>query len=246
MTMKEKKTLPRPTVELLNQFDQLYEKLGDTQLSDNARDEVMWQLNDLIDAYDWTNYEFIDPATGLRGVKNPVGQILVPAEYDFFNFMGDHCTFRLSHMAAEKDGKSGIVAADGTGRVICDFHFDYLIWDPFMHLYKGFWDGVKKRFGLVTPEGEVLVPNILTKGYLPWNSFVCLEADGKFGAFDIGTRLFVLPEYDAIASEPEENVLFVKDGVEGYVIEETGEFVPKDQFENDDKYADAYVFTSGY
>jgi hypothetical protein len=242
--MKEKKTLPRPTVELLNQFDQLYEKLGDTQLSDNARDEVMWQLNDLIDAYDWTNYEFIDPATGLRGVKIPVGQILVPAEYDFFNFMGDHSTFCLSHMAAEKDGKYGIVAADGTGRLICDFRFDYLIWDPFIHLYKGFWDGVKKRFGLVTPEGEVLIPNILTRGYLPWNSFVCLEADGKFGAFDIDTRQFVLPEYDGIASEPEENVLFVKDGIEGYVIEYTGEFVPKEQFENDDKYADAYVFTS--
>jgi len=242
--MKEKTTLPRPTVELLNQFDLLREKLTDTQLSDDDCDEVMGQINDLLDAYDWTNYEFIDPATGLRGVKNPVGEVLVPAAYDFFNFMGDHFTFRLSHMAAEKDGKYGIVAADGTGRVICDFRFDYLIWDPFIHLYKGFWDGVKKRFGLVTPEGEVLIPNILTKGYLPWNSFVCLESDGKFGAFDIDTRQFVLPEYDGIASEPEENVLFVKDGIEGYVIEYTGEFVPKDQFENDDKYADAYVFTS--
>jgi hypothetical protein len=244
--MKEKTTLPRPTVELLNQFDLLREKLTDTQLSDDDCDEVMGQINDLLDAYDWTNYEFIDPATGLRGVKNPVGEVLVPAAYDFFNFMGDHFTFRLSHMAAEKDGKYGIVAADGTGRVICDFRFDYLIWDPFIHLYKGFWDGVKKRFGLVTPEGEVLIPNILTKGYLPWNSFVCIESDGKFGAFDIDTRQFVLPEYDGIASEPEENVLFVKDGIEGYVIEETGEFVPKDQFENDDKYADACVFTSGY
>jgi hypothetical protein len=244
--MKEKTTLPRPTVELLNQFDLLREKLTDTQLSDDDCDEVMGQINDLLDAYDWTNYEFIDPATGLRGVKNPVGEVLVPAAYDFFNFMGDHFTFRLSHMAAEKDGKYGIVAADGTGRVISDFHFDYLIWDPFIHLYKGFWDGVKEKFGLVTPEGEVLIPNILTRGYLPWNSFVCLEADGKFGAFDIDTRQFVLPEYDGIASEPEENVLFVKDGIEGYVIEETGEFVPKDQFENDDKYADACVFTSGY
>lgn len=244
--MKEKTTLPRPTVELLNQFDLLREKLTDTQLSDDDCDEVMGQINDLLDAYDWTNYEFIDPATGLRGVKNPVGEVLVPAAYDFFNFMGDHFTFRLSHMAAEKDGKYGIVAADGTGGVICDFRFDYLIWDPFIHLYKGFWDGVKKRFGLVIPEGEVLIPNILTKGYLPWNSFVCLESDGKFGAFDIDTRQFVLPEYDGIASEPEENVLFVKDGIEGYVIEETGEFVPKDQFENDDKYADACVFTSGY
>jgi hypothetical protein len=38
----------------------------------------------------------------------------------------------------------------------------------------------------------------------------------------------------------------VKNGIEGYVIEETGELVPKDKFENDDKYATAYVFTSGF
>ena len=244
--MKEKTTLPRPTVELLNQFDLLREKLIDTQLSDDDCDEVMGQINDLLDAYDWTNYEFIDPATGLRGVKNPVGEVLVPAAYDFFNFMGDHFTFRLSHMAAEKDGKYGIVAADGSGRIISDFSFDYLIWDPFIRLYKGFWDGNRDKFGLVTAEGEVMIPNILTLTYEPWNSFVCLEADGKLGAFDTCTRHFVLPEYDDIVSEPEEDVLFVKNGVKGYVIEETGEFVPKDVFENDDKYANAYVFTSGY
>ena len=244
--MKEEMTLPRPTVELLNQFDKLYDQLGDTHLSDDAHDEVMDQLNDLITAYDWTNYEFIDPATGLRGVKNPVGQILVPAEYDFFVFMGDHYAFRVSHMAAEKDGKYGIVAADGSGKVICDFRFDYLIWDPFMRVYKGYWDGVKKKFGLVNSKGEVLIPNILTLTYEPWNSFVCLEADGKVGAFDISTRHFVLPEFDDIVSEPDEDVLFVKNGIEGYVVEETGEFVPKDQFDNDDKYANACVFTSGY
>lgn len=40
------------------------------------------------------------------------------------------------------------------------------------------------------------------------------------------------------------NILFHKDGVKGYVIEETGEFVPKNKFEEDEKYVDAYVYNS--
>jgi hypothetical protein len=54
----------------------------------------------------------------------------------------------------------------------------------------------------------------------------------------------VLPEYDDMDWEPDEDVIFHKDGVAGYIIEETGEFVPMDQFEEDDKYAEAYVYNT--
>lgn len=55
---------------------------------------------------------------------------------------------------------------------------------------------------------------------------------------------FVLPEYDKVDWEPDENVVFHKGGVKGYIIEETGEFVPIDQFEDDEKYDDAYIFNT--
>ena len=240
--MKEEKNLPRPTVEQLNEFDQLRASLNDLQGA--AYDETINKLNNLISSYDWDNYEFTDPATGKKGVKNAAGQILVPAEYDRFTFLGDHNVFDLSHFAAEKDGKFGVVSADGSGKVLCDFRFDALIWNAYTGLYDACWDGVKGKFGFVSKEGKVLIPNVLTQLYEPWNDFMLLEADGKFGAFDVSTFYYVLPEYDKIDWEPDEDVVFHKDGVEGYVIEETGEFVPKEKFEEDEKYDKAYVYNT--
>ena len=238
----KKKNLPRPTVEQLNEFDQLRARLDDLQGA--AYIEVVKKRNDLYFSYDWDNYEFTDPATGKKGVKNAAGQILVPAEYDGFTFLGDHNAYNFFHLGAEKDGKFGVVSTDGSGKVLCDFRFDDLDRNYSTGLYTACWDGVKDRFGFVSKEGKVLIPNVLTKLHKPWNDFMLLEADGKFGAFDVSTYYYVLPEYDQIDWEPDKYVVFHKDGVEGYVIEETGEFVPKEKFEGDEKYNDAYVYNT--
>ncbi len=148
------------------------------------------------------NQVFTDSTTGKKGVKNPAGQIIVPAEYD------------------------------------------ELLLNPFTGLYHACWGNVKGKYGMVAPNGEVLIPNILTSTYAPWNDFMLLEADGKFGAMDVRTLCFVLPEYDKVDWEPDENVVFHKGGVKGYIVEETGEFVPIDQFEDDEKYDDAYIFNT--
>jgi hypothetical protein len=170
--------------------------------------------------------------------------VLVPAEYDGFTFVGDHDVFPLSHMAAKKGDKWGVVMADGTNAVLCDFRFDLLIWNAYTDLYEACWDGVRDKSGLVNKEGKVFIPNVLTTYYEPWNDFMLLESDGKYGALDVRTFHFVLPEYDDVDCDPDEDVIFHKDGVAGYVVEETGEFVPKDQFEEDDKYSDAYVYNT--
>ena len=177
--MKKEQNLPRPTVEQLNEYDQLSAKLSDSQLQGAAYDEVINKLNDLISSYNWDNYEFVDPVTGKKGVKNAAGQILVPADFDDFTFLGDHHVFNLPHLAAKKDGKYGVVAADGTGNVLADFRFDVLIWCPYTAMYQACWDGVKGKFGFVTKYGKVFIPNILTQFYEPWNDFILLEADGN-------------------------------------------------------------------
>ena len=176
--MKKEQNLPRPTVEQLNEYDQLSAKLSDSQLQGAAYDEVINKLNDLISSYNWDNYEFVDPVTGKKGVKNAAGQILVPADFEEFTFLGDHHVFNLPHLAAKKDGKYGVVAADGTGNVLADFRFDVLIWCPYTAMYQACWDGVKGKFGFVTKYGKVFIPNILTQFYEPWNDFILLEADG--------------------------------------------------------------------
>ena len=242
--MKKEKKLPQPSVEVLNQFDELCRQSRDPQLSEEQFDGLMNQLNEIITSYDLENYVFTDPATNKQGVKSPAGQVLIPAEYDGFTFVGDHNVFPLSHMAAKKGDKWGVVMADGTNTVLCDFRFDLLIWNPFTALYEACWDGVRNKSGFVNKEGRVFIPNVLTTYSEPWNDFMLLESDGKYGALDVRTFFFVLPEYDDVDWEPDEDVIFHKDGVAGYIIEETGEFVPKDQFDEDDKYADAYVYNT--
>ena len=158
--MKEENKLPRPSAEILNQFDELCRKSHDPQLADNQHQEVIDKLNDIITSYNLDNYEFVDPATGKRGVKNPAGQVLVPAEYDGFSFMGDHNVFPLSHMAAKKGDKWGVVMADGTNTVLCDFRFDLLIWNPFTALYEACWE-----FSYVNYCKKIVLSNLNLKYY---------------------------------------------------------------------------------
>ena len=242
--MEKEKQLPRPSVETLNVFDTLKILSKDT-LTLEEEEKVTTILNELLNSYDWSNYEFTDPETGMKGVKNPAGEVLVPAEYEDFSFVGDHDMFVLPHIAAKKNGKYGVVTTDGTGKVSCDFRFDLLVWDPFTSLFEAYWDGVKDKFGLVNKHGKVFIPNVLTRSYEPWNDFILLEGDGKFGALDARTFNFVLPEYDKVDTDDEEFVIFHKDGVAGYVNEETGEFVSKEQYDADEeKYGDAYYFNT--
>ena len=242
--MTEEKKLPRPSADKLNKYDELYKKLCDSQLTDMQRKELMDQLNDIIGEYDLRNYTFDDSATGKIGVKNPAGAVMIPAEYDDFNFVGDYDLFSVSHMAAKKDGKWGVVIADGSNKVLCDFRFDYLQWYPYAAHYIAKWNGIEDKFGFVNKEGKVFIPNVLTKLYEPWCDCMLLEGDGKYGALDVKTFYYVLPEYDDVEADSEVNVLFCKDGVKGCIIEETGEFVPKDKFEEDEKYQDAYVYNT--
>lgn len=242
--MSNETKLPRPTVEQLNEYDNLLATLKNPELQGAAYDDTINRINQLVSSFDWNNYEFTDPATGLKGVKNAAGQILVPAQFEGFTVLGDHHVFDFKHLAALKNGKFGIVKADGTGLPLCDFRFDVLVFDAYTGLYHGRWDGVKDKFGYVTVDGKVFIPNVITKFYEPWNDFILLEADGKFGALDCSTMCFVLPQFDKVDCEPDTDAVFYKDGVEGYVVEETGEFVPKGQFEDDEKYDDAYVFNT--
>lgn len=243
--MKEEQKRPRPTVDQLNEIEQLKAKLADAHLlSDDDRNEAEERLDKLFSSYDWTNYKFTDPATGKKGVKNAVGQILVPADYEDFTFVGDRYLFDYPTLGAKKDGKYGIVAADGSGRVFTDFRFDALVCYPYATMYQAYWDGMKDKFGLVTSNGTVLVPNVLTACHEPWNSFVLLEGDGKYGALDLDTLKVVVPEYDKVDLDDNEEVVFHKDGVEGYIVEETGEFVPKDKLEDDEEYVDVYVYNT--
>lgn len=240
---KTVKVLPRPTVEQMNEYSQLKGQLYHADLSSKETAEIAEQFRRLATSYNWTNCAFIDPDTGKFGITNAAGEVLVPAKFDGFTFLGDNDFFRTKHMAAKKDGMFGIVAADGSGDVLVDFRFDYLLWDPFAGMYMALWDS-KVEFGYVNPQGKVIIPNILTKYNEPCYGHLILETDLFMGILDLRTSNFVLPEYFNIEIEENEKIVFTKNRVKGYVVERTGKFIPADEYDEENMSDEDIVYNT--
>lgn len=107
---------------------------------------------------------------------------------------------------------------------------------PFTTLYWACWNGKKEHFGVITVNGDIICPNILTSYSEIMNGIVAIQRDGKHGVIDVTTYQCVLPEYDEVEVDTEGPVIFYKDGQKGYVTVENGEFVKVKQYENDEKY----------
>lgn len=232
------KKLPKATAEQAKEYDALMQKMNsiDSSWSSDAADAVYNRLSELENNYDWFNVEFTDPATGKKGVKDVTGRILIPAQYDDVLTLGSYMYHRVFPHAVMKDGKVGIVKADGSGEAMTDFRFDTAAWICGSDLFMATWGGDKDHCGVVDALGNVVCPNILT-GFSPVdiNQIIFIESHGKHGVIDGGTHLCVLPEYDEVESSPDDFIVFRKDGQEGYISED-GEFVTKEQYENDEHY----------
>ena len=77
----------------------------------------------------------------------------------------------------------------------------------------------------------------------PFNGILIIESDKKLGVIDLDTYQCVQPEYDDLDAEPDKLIVFHKDGKEWYISDE-GERITKDQYENDENYADAYCLNT--
>ena len=241
---KDNMMLPRATAELAREFDELMEKYEayDHWILSKSLEEITNRLYELHTKYDWSNYEFEDPNTGKKGVMDITGRILVPARYEGFSFLG---SYQLAHdlpKGALKNGKYGFVASDGSGEELTEFIYTYLEWDLYTGFYKACWGDDTQKFGYITPRGLVFIPNIIEHIYEPINDFVLLESNGKYGGLDTKTYHYVRPTFDNVDVEPDEQVVFYRNGVAGYVMEETGEFITIDQYESDERYADKYTY----
>lgn len=241
---KQINKLMRATAEQAHEYDEL---LNQAKAIGSSNYDELSKLQEKVlkmeTSFDWSNSEFTDPETGKKGVKDVTGRILIPALYDEFHYIGSYVQGHTIPKAARKGELWGIVAGDGSGKELSDFRFKDLQWDVYIGRFLAWWDDSKK-FGLVNKTGDVFIPNVLDCITMPWNDSVLLEGDGKYGMLDIRTGFFVLPEYDDVEPEGEENIVFIKDGIKGYVVEETGEFITVEQYENDDRCWDAYVYNT--
>lgn len=239
------KNLPKATVENVNEYNELKQKMNgiDPSMSDQEVNAISARLTELENDYDWFNVEFIDPATGKKGLKTVADEPVVPALYDGFNEYRSYIFSPHRPAIAIKDGKCGIIKGDGSGQQLCEFKFDSIRSIAFTSLFYARWDKVEDRFGIIKANGDIICPNILTGVDKPFNTLLPIELDGKTGCIDLYTNQCVLPEYDDVELDDDGPIVFIKDGQRGYVTKE-GEYITLDQYENDEKYFDIPVIST--
>ena len=155
---------------------------------------------------------------GKMGVKDALGEVLVPAEYDEIGCtFADYC--RGFAVPVVRDGKMALVSPDGKGTLKTGFDYDHIVFDDCYYVLVK--DG--KR-GLATGGGDVIIPAEMDEIYTPFNDLAAFTKDKKFGFAMIGYDLITEPVYESYDIVGESDYLqVVKDGVTGY-IDESGEF----------------------
>ena len=147
---------------------------------------------------------------GMMGVKDAAGEVLVPAMFDDIA-----CTFtdccRGFAIPVVKGAKLAFAAPDGKGTLVSDFEYDSV------HFTDGFYILIKEgKQGLADGCGQVLIPATMDKVYVPFNSLVVYENEGKYGFAMLGYDVYTETEYDDY-DVIDENLEVIKDGVKGYI-----------------------------
>ena len=247
MASEDNKNRPKATPEVVKEYEEIL-KVAKTLSNedDKAQISVLFdRVNELEKNYDWFNFSFTDPTTGKKGLKDVSGQIVVPAKFDDFAEFRSYIHFHYAPVIVINGGKFGIVRGDGSGQELCACKFDNIRSLVGTGLYMASWEGVTDRFGLITTNGNVICPNILTSYYEPFNGILIIESNKKLGVIDLDTYQCVLPEYDDLDADPGELIVFHKDGKEWYITDE-GERITKEQYENDENYEDVYCLNAFY
>lgn len=121
--MPQKKPLEKATPELAREYEVLV-RLFKNDPNVNERDDID-ELNSrfsrLTFHYDWKNYEFTDPTTGKKGLKDITGFVIIPPCYDGFIDFRSFMDSPHAPVRAFVDGKYELVAADGSGEVLLRF-----------------------------------------------------------------------------------------------------------------------------
>ena len=239
--MNTEANLPRATAEMAGRYDEI-EKMFRGELSDEQRDSLNKELAELVESHNWFNCEFTDPETGKVGVKDIAGNVLVPARYDGALFLENYrWTPRAPH-GMSRDGKCGLVAADGSGVELSPFTYDDVQRVVYTPLYAAWWGGVADRFGLILSDGTVVVENILTEVGDPLGGILEVTAGDKHGAIDTETLQVVDSEYDETYIDADDNVVFVKGDVKGHIDTE-GRFITLEDYENGNYEGDGCILS---
>lgn len=247
--MQQHNNLPRATKVESDKLSQLWAQYEALDVESSEFDSVKNELLTFVDNYDWDNYPFRDPMTGKVGIKDVLGNIIVPPAYDScrsaLSFIDTH--LNKTPCVMEINGYVGMVEADGSGRELSPFIYKglvplkelvILLFSPLFFFLKE----NKGTYGIMNNQGKIVCPDILTfidhsdsKLYELIDDILIISDGTKYGVVDTTESVVIPPIYDMIETPVDHELIFHKNGQKGYVSFE-GEFVPIELAEEDPRY----------
>ena len=194
-------------------------------------------LQDFMAKYDWP--EPIFEENSHKGLRDILGNVLVPPIYDGFAELDWHLILHLEIAIAEKNGLYGIVKANGKGTALSSFDYDEI---QLLHIHGLFLvhrPGDTRR-SILDEFGNLIVPNMVDQIVECTVSRVVYKGGDKYGAVMInsnpwsGVYSAFAPKFDSIKdSGPDSFVEFELDGESGYLSDDLEHrFVTKDEYDN--------------
>lgn len=206
---------------------QRYLKLSESE-------ELTEEYYDLFAKYNFDAVVF-EGSDGKLGLKDCLGNILVPTRYDGFGFIPKPLEFSRKSVNVYRDGKYYLVSMDGSGRELTE-SYDYIGLAIHAHMYSPYIyqkDGCKS-YGFMDMLGNEICDCYVDKYGWGLDSIWYVSGD-KQGYWQFG-NIFLPPIYDNIEmlGEPWDPLIFTLDGVQG-LVKHDGSFFPLSEYKKLDE-----------
>lgn len=197
--------------------------------------EMKNEYSCLYNDFDWNSIIYT-AENGLKGMKDPGGNVIVPPRYDDFPYTFDTNGI-YSSIPAIKDGKMGLVKIDDSGEELTSFEYDLIlkITDDRAFPNEGYC--YKKEgslcYGLMSDDGEELLPCIIDEIIKPFSLALYFKRGDLWGMWDFFSNTILKPIYDDIELDYDEwgspkPTVFTLNGVKGNVTI-NGDFIPSEE-----------------
>ena len=178
------------------------------------------EYEDVMSSYDF--YDQIFEENGKKGLKDVMGNLLVPALYsDFYEVFRIDFNRAYPVVAADESGKLAMVTTDGKGTPLMPFEYDVIEFIDFSDYFVAEKSG---KYGVLTSDAEFIVPCELDRCYEPVGDIMTVEADGRFGLLT-SWGLYVKPIFDEMTDK--EDCIYVRKGKDWGFLDEDGRFIPE-------------------
>ena len=192
--------------------------------------------------YDWQDRIF-DDEKGLFGIEDVVGHVLISPQWDDIYPELSYQDHQFMPYAVCKDGKWGVMMADGKNQLLCKLEYDSI--DVVEDEVCGFRDYFvickEGKYGLMDFQGVELLPCKM-ENITPRGTMAIIEHNGKYGMVTFNGHI-IMPEYDIIEFDADVLMLpALKDGKWGLLNNTSGEFTVNKNVHSGDAVGTLTVF----